>query len=384
MKRKLEYLLKHTPWLMSLFIGAGSVVLKFIGLFVKVDEKMILFVSFSGKQYNDSPRAIYEYMRNTKDGEGYHYVWAFEHPEDFPQLTCDKVKIDTPKYFITTLKAKYWVASVNIERGLKYKKKSQIYMNTWHGPAINLMGNAVEGRNDFNWDHIDYFCISGRYEKPIITRDFRVLPENILLSGLPRNDALYSCTEKKKKELRKQFGVPENKRVILYAPTWRESTDGGKTCNLKPPINLEKWENELGDKYVLIIRAHVNTRQMLGIQFNDFARDGSDYPVVNDLLMVADYLISDYSSIIMDYCILGRPIVCFGYDFEEYNKARGGFYFDLDKEIPSGICHTEDEVLSYILNADYDLESQKAKAFRDRHIEVGGHATEICMEKLFK
>lgn len=382
MKRKLEYLLKHTPWLMSFFIGAGSAVLKFIGLFVKVDEKMILFVSFSGKQYNDSPRAIYEYMRNTKDGEGYHYVWAFEHPEDFPQLTCDKVKIDTPKYFITTLKAKYWVASVNIERGLKYKKKSQIYMNTWHGPAINLMGNAVEGRNDFNWDHIDYFCISGRYEEPIITRDFRVLPENLLLSGLPRNDALYSCTEEKKKELRKQFGVPENKRVILYAPTWRESTDGGKTCNLKPPINLEKWENELGDKYVLIIRAHVNTRQMLGIQFNDFVRDGSDYPVVNDLLMVADYLISDYSSIIMDYCILGRPIVCFGYDFEEYNKARGGFYFDLDKEIPSGICHTEDEVLSYILNADYDLESQKARAFRDRHIEVGGHATEICTEKL--
>ena len=384
MKRKLEYLLKHTPWLMSFFIGAGSAVLKFIGLFVKVDEKMILFVSFSGKQYNDSPRAIYEYMRSTKDREGYHYVWAFEHPEDFPQLTCDKVKIDTPKYFITTLKAKYWVASVNIERGLKYKKKSQIYMNTWHGPAINLMGNAVEGRNDFNWDHIDYFCISGRYEEPIITRDFRVLPENLLLSGLPRNDALYSCTEEKKKELRKQFGVPENKRVILYAPTWRESTDGGKTCNLKPPINLEKWENELGDKYVLIIRAHVNTRQMLGIQFNDFVRDGSDYPVVNDLLMVADYLISDYSSIIMDYCILGRPIVCFGYDFEEYNKARGGFYFDLDKEIPSGICHTEDEVLSYILNADYDLESQKARAFRDRHIEVGGHATEICTEKLLK
>lgn len=384
MKRKLEYLLKHTPWLMSFFIGAGSAVLKFIGLFVKVDEKMILFVSFSGKQYNDSPRAIYEYMRNTKGEEGYHYVWAFEHPEDFPHLTCDKVKIDTPKYFITTLKAKYLVASVNIERGLKYKKKSQIYMNTWHGPAINLMGNAVEGRNDFNWDHIDYFCISGRYEEPIITRDFRVLPENLLLSGLPRNDALYSCTEEKKKELRKQFGVPENKRVILYASTWRESTDGGKTCNLKPPINLEKWENELGDKYVLIIRAHVNTRQMLGIQFNDFVRDGSDYPVVNDLLMVADYLISDYSSIIMDYCILGRPIVCFGYDFEEYNKARGGFYFDLDKEIPSGICHTEDEVLSYILNADYDLESQKARAFRDRHIEVGGHATEICTEKLLK
>lgn len=143
-------------------------------------------------------------------------------------------------------------------------------MNTWHGPAINLMGNAVEGRNDFNWDHIDYFCISGRYEEPIITREFRVLPENLLLSGLPRNDALYSCTEEKKKELRKQFGVPENKRVILYAPTWRESTDGGKTCNLKLPSTWRSGRMNWVISMFSLFGLHVNTRQMFGIQFNDF------------------------------------------------------------------------------------------------------------------
>lgn len=158
---------------------------------------------------------------------------------------------------------------------------------------------------------------------------------------------------------------------------------GGRTLLER---TVDALKNAGVHKFVMVVgwEADKLVNFMLGIQFNDFVRDGSDYPVVNDLLMVADYLISDYSSIIMDYCILGRPIVCFGYDFEEYNKARGGFYFDLDKEIPSGICHTEDEVLSYILNADYDLESQKARAFRDRHIEVGGHATEICTEKLLK
>ena len=147
----------------------------------------------------------------------------------------------------------------------------------------------------------------------------------------------------------------KGKKVILYAPTWRESTDGGASCDLKPPIDLDKWKERLGKDCVVFIRAHVNTREMLGIKYDDVIRNGSDYPAVNDLLMMADFLISDYSSIIMDYCILGRPIVCFGYDYEEYNKARGGFYFDLDKEIPSGVRHTEDDVPKSLMRGYLDM-----------------------------
>lgn len=151
---------------------------------------------------------------------------------------------------------------------------------------------------------------------------------------------------------------------------------------MKPPIHLEKWKKELGSDYIILIRAHVNTRKMLGIKYDEMVRNESDYPNVNDLLSISDYLISDYSSIIMDYSILGRPIICFGYDYEQYRKDRGGFYFDLDKEIPSGICHTEDEVLNYILDTDYEAECKKARQFRDSHIEVGGHATEICVQEI--
>lgn len=381
-KRRIEYVLKHTPWILNTFISLGSAFFKTVGAFVKTDPELILFTSFSGKQYNDSPKAIYEYLRSIPEGKNFKYVWAFEQPENFPQVDCEKVKIDTWKYFIITLKAKYWVTSVNIERGLKYKKKDTFYLNTWHGPAINLMGNGVEGRSDFSWDHIDRFCISGNYERPIIERDFCVRPENLLLSGLPRNDELYHVTPERIAKLRRQFNVPDVKKVILYAPTWRESTDGGASCDLRPPINLEKWKEKLGKDYVVFIRAHVNTREMLGVKYDDVIRNGSDHPAVNDLLMMADYLISDYSSIIMDYSILSRPIICFGYDYEEYNKARGGFYFDLDKEIPSGVCHTEDEVIRYILTSDYATECEKARKFRDAHIEVGGEATHICAEEI--
>lgn len=383
-KRIIEYRLKHIPWLFRPFIFCGSLFFRCLGLFIKTDPKLILFVSFSGKLYNDSPRAIYEYLQTLPEGKQFKCIWAFEHPEAFPQVKCQKVKIDTWHYFIITLKAKFWVASVNIERGLKYKKKNTYYLNTWHGAAINLMGNAVKGRSDFNWGHIDCFCISGDYERAIIERDFCVKPESLLLSGLPRNDELYHYPQNKIQELRKKLNVPDDKKVILYAPTWRESTDGGTTCEMVPPLDWKKWKKVLGEHYVIFIRAHVNTTDLHVVQYDDTIRNASEYPAVNDLLLISDYLISDYSSIIMDYCILGRPIICFGYDYEEYNKKRGGFYFDLDKEIPSGICRTEDEVISYILNSDYDRESRKACLFRDKHIEFGGNATQICINKILK
>ena len=385
MKRKrIEYILKHNQWILSFFVICGSLFFRIIGLFVKKDQKLVLFVSFSGKQYNDSPKCIFERMKASSECKSLKYAWAFEQPDLFPQVDSQKVKIDSWNYFITALKAKYWVANVNIERGLKFKDKTTFYLNTWHGAAINLMGKAVKGRSDFNWDHIDCFCISGKYEVPIIKRDFSVKQESLLFSGLPRNDELYHASSERIHELRLKLEIPDNKKVILYAPTWRESTDGGENCLLKPPIDYKKWDTMLKKDFIVFIRAHVNTQKILNIQYNDTIRNASDYPAVNDLLLVSDYLISDYSSIIMDYCILGRPIVCFGYDYDEYKKKRGGFYFDLDKEIPSGICHTEDDVLSYILNCNYDNECIKARRFRDSFIEYGGNATNICIDKILK
>ena len=380
LKRKFEYALKHNSFMMKSFVFLGSIFFRIIGLFVRVEDDLILFSSFSGKRFNDSPKAIYEYLRSLPEGKRFRYIWAFEEPERFPEVTCEKVKIDTWRYFIATLRAGYWVCSVNIERGLKYKRKGQFYLNTWHGPAINLMGNAVEGRSDFNWDHIDCFCISGKYEAPIIMRDFKVRTEALLMSGLPRNDALYHVTEDGKNAAKKKLGIPEDKKVILYAPTWREYSSHGDS--LKPPVHMERWTERLGEKYVILVRAHVNTHRLLGLQFNDQVRSESGWPEVNDLLIAADYLVSDYSSIIMDYSILGRPIICFGYDYDRYVADRGGFYFDLNREIPSGVCRREDEVLDYILDTDYRKACEDARAFRDRHIEAGGNATKICADLL--
>ena len=383
-RNKVEYVLKHNPWIMKSFMGVGSLFFRAVGRLIPIDESLVLLCSYSGKFYNDSPKRIYEYMINDPRCKDYKYVWALREPEKVAiPGNCEKIKIDGWKYFKTALKAKVWITNVNIERGLRFKKKDQFYLNTWHGTSVNWVGNAVDGRDDFKWDYVDAFCYAGEYEREFIKRDFLIKDESLLPSGLPRNDDLYTVDEDRKRRIKEALCIPANKIVILYAPTWRESADGGESCNITPPINIEKWRKELSDHYVLIFRTHHNTKEMLGIEFDDFVRDGSDYPEVNDLMVISDYLITDFSCIMMDYSILGRPIIEFGYDYDEYSKTRG-FYIDLEKEIPSGILRTEEEVLDYITKSNYEKECKKAKLFRDRHVEYGGHATQMCVEKIIE
>ena len=202
-RNRLEYDLKHNLWIMKLYICLGSFFFKLIGCFVKTDENLVLINSYSGKFYNDSPKKIYEYMINDPSCKGFKYVWAFRDPEkNQVPGNAEKIKIDTWKYFITALKAKVWITNVNTERGLKFKRKKQYYLNTWHGTSVNWVGNAVAGRNDFKWDYVDAFCYSGEYEREYIKRDFLVTDEHLLPSGLPRNDDLYKDDEERINRIR--------------------------------------------------------------------------------------------------------------------------------------------------------------------------------------
>jgi CDP-glycerol glycerophosphotransferase len=383
LRKRLEYVLKHNRVVQRVYRIALSSFFRFLGLFVNTDENLVLFASFSGKAYNDSPREIYEHMLQRPDCKNLKYVWAFEDPDKFDFIAAEKVKIDTMRYFITALRAKYWVTSVNVERGLKFKKRGTIYLNTWHGIPLKTVGNAVPGRSDFDFSNVDIFCYSGEYEREIYVRDFKVSEESLLLSGMPRNDRLYRVTSDEVRILREKLNIPADKKVILYAPTWRDSTDGGRTYMLAPPIEVSKWRAALEDEFVLLLRTHVATNKLLGVVFDDFVRDVTDYPDINDLLAIADVLISDYSAVIFDYSILSKPIICFGYDYEEYCRKRG-LYVDLNNEIPGGVLYTEDEVLERLLNMDYVAESENSKAFAERYIQVTGNATEMCVNNLLK
>ncbi|MFR1707984.1 MAG: CDP-glycerol glycerophosphotransferase family protein [Clostridium sp.] len=381
-RKKIDYVLKHNITVQLIYKKVMSVIFRFIGLFVRTDDKLILF-SGHGRKYNDSPRSIYEYMISRDEYKDFKYVWALEEPDKVEIPKGIKIKADTMKYFITALKSKYWITCVNIERGLHFKKKNTIFLNTWHGTPLKLIGNAVSGRKDFDFSNTDIFCYAGEYERKIYKRDFNVLEENLLLSGLPRNDELYHVSNDKIKRYKELLNIPENKKVILYAPTWRDSTDNGRSYSIKPPIDMHYWQNELQNEYVLLLRTHSYTNNLLGIGFNEFVRDFSAYPEINHLLIIADILISDYSATIFDYSILERPIICFGYDYDEYTADRG-FYINLERELPGGVIKSQKTVVEKIKNFDYQHECQKTSKFKNRYLEAGGNATEMCVEKLIR
>lgn len=383
-RARLDYLLKHNYFINRTFTWTASTALKAMGAFLPIDKKLVVFSAHSRK-YNDSPRALYEYMINHLDYQGYRFVWGLEDPEhvELPGPAI-KVKADTPEYFKYCLKARYWITCVNIERSLHFKKKGCRYLNTWHGTPFKHVGNDAGVRKDYDFRAVDLFCYASDYEKEIYKRAFNVREEALIPTGLPRNDELYKVGDEKILSIKERLGLPQDKKIILYAPTWRDSTDNGATYAIKPPIDTKKWEKELGDEYIVLFRTHGYTNKLLGIEFNDTIRDYSAYPVINDLFAVSDILISDYSASMADYSILERPILCFAYDYEQYRDERG-LYLDYEKEMPSGILRTEEDVLRYIKTMDYEEECKKSKEMiKDRITYYGGHATETCLERLFE
>lgn len=381
MKSKIVHLIKHNAFVQAVYRATMSIFFRFIGLFVRIDDNLVL-MNGHGSKYNDSPRDIFRKMEELGLTEKYKVVWALNDPDKYEIENCEKIKMDTFKYFVTALKAKYWVSCVNIERGLHFKKKKTVYLNTWHGALINLCGNAVGGRKDFNWNYVNLFCVCGDYEKPFIMRDFGVREEALITTGYPRNDMLYSADREEIARIKEKLSLPRDKKIILYAPTWRETVDGGSTYQLAPPIDWGKWKEKLSDGFVVLLRTHPYTTKLMNVEFDSFVINCTEYPEVNHLLLAADVLISDYSSINLDYCILEKPMICFGYDYEEY-KSQRGFYYDLEENMPNGVIKNEDDVIELLLNMNVEEQCKKTAEFKKGRMQYGGNASVECINKLF-
>ena len=375
MHDKLAWLIKHIPFIQWLYQKVMSLVFQVIGLFFKVDDKLVLLSSYGGDQYSDSPKALFEAMKEDLRFAGFRYIWAFVNPSEFDVPGADKVKIDTLSYFKSALCAKIWITNVNIERGLHFKKSSQIYLNTWHGTGPKKGGNAVKGRRDYDFSYVDIVCVDGEYARDEMVNWFNAKDEHLLYSGRPREDELFAFDESTKKSVREKLNIPEGKKVLLYMPTWREYG------NLE--LNTELWETQLSGEYVMLVRAHHFAKKRISISDKHFWIDVSAYPNVNELYLVADILISDYSSAFFDYGLLGKPMVCFGYDYEKY-EAGNGFLMDLKNEFPSGIKRTEDEVICFIQTMNFENESKKCKAYVDGYVNHPGSATQMCIDKIFE
>lgn len=376
MHDKLAYIIKHNRLVQLVYRIVVSACIRFIGVFVKTDEKLVLLSSYGGKQYSDSPRVLFEAMQKDERFKKFHYVWAFEETKDFNIHNAKSIKIDSLQYFITALKAKIWITNVNIERGLHFKKRETVYLNTWHGTGPKKGGNAVKGRSDYDFSNVDIFCCDGVYTHDVFQKWWNAKEESMLWCGRPREDELFMFTEADKLRIRKALQIPQEKKIILYMPTWREYGS--------QEINLWAWKEMLEEKYVLCMRAHHFSRKDALVEDkNLFVYDVTAYSNVNELYCIADILISDYSSAFFDFGLLGKPIYCYAYDYERYRDTYG-LFMDLEHEFPNGIMRTEQQLLDAIVNMDYEEECKKSSTYINGYVKHPVNATQCCINEIYK
>lgn len=386
MKQKIVNYIKYNKTIYFLYYHIMSLCIRFLKIFVKKDNKLILFNSFAGRKYDDSPKAIFEAMKSDSRFNEYHFVWAFHEPDKFVVDGADKIKTDGFAYFKTALSARVWITNSSVERGLRFKSKNTLYLNTWHGSPIKKMGSDIDSNNQSFGSKgkttVDIMNTQSNFEADIFSRCFGIPRNNFIEVGLPRNDALVSYNENDKREIKNKLNIPYDKKIILYCPTFREyEKDEHLGVVLAPPMDLIKWEKKLSDKYVLLFRAHYEVSKVMNIIENDFIKNVTDYPYLNDLMIVSDILISDYSSIFFDYSIMDKCMLYFTYDYDKYKKMRG-MYFDI-RDYLSG-SDNEDGVIEILSNLDYNQEKNKSEIFKKKYMNFYGDAAAKTVDFIAK
>ena len=379
----MEYI-KHHAMVNNMFYTIGSAMVSTMNLLVKPDDHLILFNSFGGKKYDDSPKAIYEFMKNDSRFAEYRLVWAFHEPEKYPEI-IDKIKTDDFNYFLTALKARVWITNSSIQRGLHFCGKHTYRFNSWHGTPMKQMGRDkknTENAPRYRANSDDVMLAQRKYEIEKMSEARQIPRERIKKFGLPRNDELLGVTKEQVCAIRNMLGIPDGKKVILYAPTFREyMLDDLSQCTLSVPIDFKNWHEILGDQFIVLFRAHYEVAKHTELPKDGNWLDVSTYPHLNELMMAADILVSDYSSIFFDYSITEKPMFHFAYDYDEYNRKRG-LYFDIRKEL-SGAC-VSNELARLIATMDFENEVAKCRAFRDKYVEAYGTATQQSVEWIAK
>ncbi|WP_399925849.1 CDP-glycerol glycerophosphotransferase family protein [Streptomyces kanamyceticus] len=330
-------------------------------------REAVLYDVFGGRMYGDSPRAIHEEM--VRRGLPVEHLWVVKDGQCEVPPTAKAVRVHSPEYYEAMARSRYIVGNTHFPRWLERREGQQI-VQTWHGTPLKRIGF------DFDNDHFastqylmdldrerhqwTMLLSPNRFSTPIMRSAFRFgdngddAAGELLEAGYPRNDVLLAPDRAERAaRVRRALGLPEGKKVILYAPTWREDKQrhrGGFLLDLR--IDLEKARHELGDDHVLLIRPHAHIVEPVPGAGDGFVWDVAGYPDIMDLLLIADVLVTDYSSVMFDFAVTGRPMLFFTYDLEHYRDRLRGFYFDFVKRAPGPLLPTSDELIAALRDVD--------------------------------
>lgn len=353
-----------------------------------IKKNLVVFESYWGRSVGCNPKALYDYI--DAEHPEYECVWSVTDPRIPLEGNGKKViRMKLPYYYMLA-RAKYLVNNVNFPDAYE-KRKGQIEIQTMHGTPLKTLGLDVKSdfpteesivsfkRRCARWDYL--IVQSPRVEE--ITKSCYLFDRTFLRTGYPRNDELFRKSDKEhQRQLKEKLGVDPDTKLVLYAPTWRVSG------RFDLELDFARLSEALGPDYTFALRRH--HLALPGFTKAELMGDALDFTFeksIDDLLLAADIVITDYSSLMFDYAILDRPMLFFAYDLEQYRDNLRGFNIDLEKEAPGPILKTTDEVIEAIKACGDGLGEYKEMHERFKRAFLPyetGHASEGVFKQVFK
>lgn len=368
-----------------------------VGKIVPKNTNLIVFESFLGKQYSDNPRAIYEYV--SKNYPKYKFIWSVdkESISKFKTLDVKYSKRFSLKWLYLMNRAKYWVSNSRMPLWIP-KPQNTIYLQTWHGTPLKKLaadmdqvlmpGTDTESyKQNFLYEAEKWDCLisPNTYSTNIFRSAFRY-NKKMLETGYPRNDYLINKnTTDEINKIKAKLNLPHDKKILLYAPTWRDNQFYGRgRYKFDIPMDFEQMKSRLSDEYIILLRMHYLIAENINLDgLEQFVYDFSNYDDIRELYLISDALITDYSSVFFDYAILKRPIYFYTFDLKEYRDTLRGFYLDFEMEAPGPIIKTTEELIQHLDTIDqYNYEA--IEHFYNRFCGLeDGKASQRVVEKVF-
>lgn len=351
-------------------------------------RKTIVFESYWGKGFDDNPRALYEYIINNHPE--YETVWFLKNQYTNVIGDAKRVRINSLKYYYYLARAKYFVNNVNFP-DFYNKRKNAIEIQTMHGTPLKTLGldNPLEVPTERQRNNLlrrcsrwDYLTVPSDYVASIAKRAYQ-FNKTILNTGYPRNDKLFKNNNITYiSKIKEKLNLPTNKKIILYAPTWRIKG----TYQLQ--MDLDSMKDELGNDYIVLIKLHHFMKKGFSLdKYQGFAFDLSWYDQISDLYLITDILITDYSSVMFDFSLLEKPMIFFTYDYEKYKNQLRGMYLDFKEEAPGPLVYDTGEIIKEIKDIEnfYKKYGKRYSIFKKKFCQYDeGNACEKIFNIIFK
>lgn len=352
-----------------------------------VKSNKVIIMSYWGKGFGDNGKPIA--LKLLELYPEIDIVWATNgSSENSLPEGIRGVKYNSLKFYIEMATAGVWINNCRMSKEI-IKRKGQFYIQVWHG-GVPLKKIEKDTKHTLEKTYIEHaiydsqiadVIISGcDYYSKIVRTAFWYDGE-ILECGTPRLDAIFSTTADDVKQIRNSAGLPADKKVILYAPTFR--VDYRTDCY---KIDFERVLDELkaktGDEWVFAVRLHPNVAWKADfINYSDRVINATEYPDLYELIPASDAIISDYSSLMFEAGMLEKPVFLFATDIEEYVKDRE-LYFDM-YELPFVLVESNEEFVDAVRKFDNEKYLTELKAFNSKmnYVEKG-NASEILAERI--